>query len=192
METRLLVSAVLLLPFVVAPPAPVLSNLALSHVEGPSSKQAVLRAIDLAAGRGFFRRSVEVKASKQGDTVTVLLCCPTSNVMVTAGRKPLKRLWRVTFEGQKVKTEVLDRRAASNPFSRQFTKQSDRRFAQAVRAACSRFWEGKEFDAMEFAADVSRHGDGYFVTITYVPYTPDAFTSFHVSREGKVKAVERF
>jgi hypothetical protein len=133
-----------------------------------SCKQAVLKAIALVAGRGFFRHSIEIQASQQEDTITACFRRPTSDVMTTPGRKPTRKLLKITFKGRNVKMEVLDKEAASKPFNKQYTQMADRQFARAVRAACAHLWKGKNFDTQEFAADVSDNKDGYFVTITYI------------------------
>jgi len=156
----------------------------------PTSKQAVLKAIELAAGKGFFRHCVEVAVSQQEGEVVVVFRRPTSDVMETAGRKPTKEIWRATFQGPEVKTEVLDQEASRPTFDQEYSRQRDQKSAQAISKFLSQLWKAKEFDTKEFAVDVSEDEDRDNIFITHIPYTPDAHSMGYVFPDGRVEIAQ--
>jgi hypothetical protein len=154
----------------------------------PTPKQAVLKAIAFAEGKGFFRSSLEVAVSEKDGKVTVLFCRPTSDVMESEGRKPTKRLWLTTFQGEQVKTEPLDEKAAEPKFDSEYSRERDRVAVRAVATALSHLWKGQEFEAKEFAVDVSAGEDRDLIVISHIPYTPDAHTMIYVYPDGHVES----
>src|SRR5262245_7704788 len=109
-----------------------------------SPQQVALKAIESLAEKGLFRRSIEIVVSTEGDTIRVLFRRPTSNVIAQGGRLPTKDVWQVTFKGKKVTTKVLDKKLADEPFDKKYTREQDKKFSQAVKAALAHPVEGRE------------------------------------------------
>jgi hypothetical protein len=111
----------------------------------------VLKAIDLSAGRGYYRTPVEIQVSRKDDTTTVVFRRPTSNRMASRGRKPTKTLCTMTFVGADAVKEIVEEGARDPAFDRVYSKKTDQDLARAARAACEYLWRNEEFKAKEFA-----------------------------------------
>jgi hypothetical protein len=151
----------------------------------PSREQAALKAFHLLAGRGYYRHNFEVATTVQKDSVTVLFRRPNSKVTVSSGRLSTKDLFKVTFTAAKTSVAVLDKGIASRNLDARYTKQKDETRAQAVIAACAYKWKNRKMEN-EFAVDISEIPKGYVVTLTYIPYTPDAITWVTLTKTLKV------
>ena len=151
----------------------------------PSIKEAILKAIDRSKGQNLFaQRSVEIAASKQPDgSLKVLFSVPTSNVMVTAGRKATKLVYEVVFIRGGVATEPHAEPDHERPDPGDFEPNSHS-LARAASAVCSQL---REEDEMEFAVRVSQEADGFFVVIERIPYRPGSHTGYRVSKDFEIK-----
>lgn len=153
----------------------------------PSAKEAVLKAVERSAGKGFYRHPVEIGVSEENGTMIVLFRRPTSDVIEKEGRLPNKRIWMATFRGTEVETRFLDVEAASPRFDRQYSQESDEEAARAVRTALSAIWKNQKFEDKEFAVNVSEDEGRKIVLMSEIPYTPDAHALLYVYPNGKVE-----
>lgn len=151
----------------------------------PSPKEAILRAIELSKREKLFvHHSVEIAASKQPDgSVKVLFSVPTSNVMVTAGRKATEPICEVNFTRAGATVELHCKPDHHKPDPRDSESNSES-LARAASTVCSGL---REDDEMAFAIGVSQETDGFFVMTERIPYTPGGHTGYKVSKDFKIK-----
>jgi hypothetical protein len=159
-----------------------------TNQNGPNvtCKQAVLKAMDLSAGRGFYRTPVEVQVSRKDDTTTVVFRRPTSNRIASRGRKPTKTLCTMSFVGKDVVKEIVEEGDHDPAFDKAYSKKTDQDLARAARAACEYLWRHEEFKAKDFAVRASKDGVFYFVSVEHVPYIPDAVSVVELSATFEV------
>jgi hypothetical protein len=145
----------------------------------PTVKDAISRAIDhTTAYQLFLKKSIEIAATKEPDgTVKVVFSRPTSDIIATEGRLPIKPVVEVQFTEKDV--------PATRPEQKRQAELQQRAdaLAKAVRAVCSEVAVG---DKVEFAVRASKDEDGFSVLVERIPYTPGAHTLYQVSNRFEI------
>jgi hypothetical protein len=135
-------------------------------------------------------KSAEILGLKEPDgTVKVVFSRPTSEVMVTAGRKATAKLLEVNF----TKTGVISRSIESAGKDNRQPVNADARearFCKAIIAVCARLRNG---DKSEFAVGVAEDKNSrkhkLTVMVERVPYTPGGHTLYIMSNDMKVAEI---
>ena len=147
-------------------------------------KHAVLRALQLTAGRGFFREDLEIAAATWSDgSVTVVFRRPTTQHMVTVGRRETRELTRFRFPAAGLPKETPARGTEALTDAR-YTREKDWKRSNAARAALAHLWARRRFDGEELALNAREAGAGFDVWVQQVPYTPDAETLVRITAQG--------
>ena len=128
--------------------------------------RVILTSIRLA-GDTVFEHPVIISILKQhsGD-VAVSFKRPTSERMVTAGRKPVVGLMQMLFT-----SKHIELRPSNIPL--QISKDySVPQFSEVAESACAYIMNQRGL-VDEFELDISREDDAYSVVLTPIPYRPD-------------------
>lgn len=169
----------------------------------PSVKDAVIKAIRLTSGYGFFNRAlrtpppgsnaiaysqVEVSGHKQPDgSVRVLFRRPTSDRMIEAGRLPTEKLFEATFTKAGVVSKSFAQKPSLTKTSAGKANTLDEKFTRAVATVCTRFSDGNtEFSVSVMEIRKGRAKGGMLILISAIPHTPDADSIYSVSKDFKI------
>lgn len=150
----------------------------------PTVKDAISRAIDhTTAYQLFLKKSIEIAATKEPDgTVKVVFSRPTSDIIATEGRLPIKPIVEVQFTEKDVPATPPEQKGQA-----ELQERADA-LAKAVRAVCSEVAVG---DKEEFAVSATKDDGAFSVFVERIPYTPGGHTLYQVSNDFEVVSVHR-
>lgn len=152
-----------------------------------SVKGALLRALDDPERQGLFAYpSLEIAASRQPDgSVRVAFSVPTSGVIVADGRVATKRVDEAIFTDRTV-SHARFRETGPGVGPGHVPASTLQSRTRAVHAVCGQLAEA---EVMEFAVRASEEQDGFSVLVEDIPYTPGAYTLYHLSKDFEIVSV---
>ena len=153
----------------------------------PSRSQAVLQALELISGRGYFRDNLEIAVSEQKNSVSVLFRKPLSTIIITPGRFRTKDLLKVTWIGERPIVTVLDKPQGQDAFDSKFTKSLDEIRAKVVLAALTDMYKRQKVNVdKEFEVYIGWNAGCYQIELTHIPRVPDNTGYVYVNKDFKV------
>lgn len=144
----------------------------------------ILTAIRLA-GSAVFEQSVVVRARRSTNgNVSVTFSRPLSNVIDKSGRKPAKKLVKITFTNKLIVIE------APLPEFRREENIALPPLSEVAEIACAYTMHHGRIES-DFEIEVSKGGEIYDVYVTKVPYVPDSYVHVQIRNQDGAMKVER-